>query len=156
MSALGQSASEQIWTFLHQMSLTRSSTTEQVWTGFCSWPLEVTSRRGQGLDWAGGGWWQGIPYMMRSKASWVMARWDPSCEQTDTHVWLKHYLPATSLAGGNYCPTVKKLLQGSLVCTWVYIPHFVAKQSSLNFWCTHPCKNYFRNKIKPCTWYFIT
>ena len=32
-----------------------------------------------------GDWDQGVPCMVRSKASWVMITRDPSCEQIDTH-----------------------------------------------------------------------
>ena len=37
---------------------------------------------------------------VRSNASWVIVISGPPCGQTDTHLG-KHYLPATSLVGGN-------------------------------------------------------
>ena len=49
------------------------------------------------------GWaWDWGPSTVRSKASWVMVTCGPLWIEilTDTHNW-KHYLPATSLTGGN-------------------------------------------------------
>ena len=54
-----------------------------------------------------GGWGKGA-CTVRSNASWVMVTWDP-CEQTDRQK-RKHYLPATSLTGGNDTVMVAFLL----------------------------------------------
>ena len=40
------------------------------------------------------------PHMI---GEWLIASWEWSHGQTDRHDW-KHYLPATSLLGSNYCP----------------------------------------------------
>ena len=52
-------------------------------------------------------WCQGNggPSTVRSNASWVMVTWGPprGHTHTQTQLW-KHYLPATSLAGGNKRP----------------------------------------------------
>ena len=58
---------------------------------------------------------QGVPCTVGSNASWVIVTWDPPCvnRMTDRQDW-KHYLPATSLAGGN-----------NIVCVFVKIISFI-------------------------------
>ena len=91
------------------------SWSEQVWTGFQWWPLDVTSRGphvwmrpGLGgpcamrshVAWSGDGQGQGDLY---SEVQCIMRNGDmglpPLSQQNGRHLW-KHYLPTTSLAGG--------------------------------------------------------
>ena len=107
----------------HQMSAPMAGGTvrplsEQVWKGIQSWLPDITTRRDRALYrggtlYSGGGGGalasclhRGGACTARSNASWVMVTRIPLW--SDGQDW-KHYLPATSLAGGN------KLLLGLLL-----------------------------------------